>query len=129
MLLALAVTPMNRRSELGKFGEDKACEYLERTGYCILARNYWTRMGEIDIIATKNNTLSFIEVKTRRSCTFGTPAEAVTSSKQQKIRLCAEAYLQEHGLLEKLPLLSFDVIEIIQGSRGMQRFYHYQHCF
>ena len=120
---------MNRRSELGKYGEDKACEYLLKTGYCILARNYRTRLGEIDIIAVKEQIISFIEVKTRQSCVFGRPVEAVTKAKQRKIHLCAEAYLQDCHLLESMPQLSFDVIEIIIGVRGIKHFYHYQHCF
>ena len=120
---------MNRRGELGKFGEDKACEYLIKTGYTILTRNYRTRMGEIDIIAVKNQVLTFVEVKTRQSCYYGRPAEAVTRAKQRKIHICAQAYLQDCHLLERLPQLSFDVIEIIKGSRGIKYFYHYQHCF
>lgn len=120
---------MNRRSELGKFGEDRACEYLIKVGYCILARNYRTRLGEIDIIAVKDQVISFVEVKTRQSCVYGRPVEAVTRAKQRKIHLCAEAYLQDCHLLESMPRLSFDVIEIIKGARGIQHFYHYQHCF
>ena len=120
---------MNQRSELGQFGEEKACEYLTSLGYCILERNYRTRLGEIDIIALKNQVLTFVEVKTRRSCVYGRPAEAVTKAKQRKIHLCAEVYLQHCHLLEHMPQLSFDVIEIIKGPRGIQYFYHYQHCF
>ena len=116
--------------KLGLYGEDLACKYLQAKGYVILERNFrCRRFGEIDIVASKAGVLSFIEVKTRRSSRYGKPAEAVTLAKQRKIYRVAQYYLQMRGLASRIPVLSFDVVEIIiEGSAGM-RFFHYPHCF
>ena len=116
--------------KLGLYGEDLACKYLQAKGYTILERNFrCRRFGEIDIVASKAGVLSFIEVKTRRSSRYGKPAEAVTLAKQRKIYRVAQYYLQMRGLASRIPVLSFDVVEIIiEGSAGM-RLFHYPHCF
>ena len=116
--------------KLGLYGEDLACKYLQAKGYAILERNFrCRRFGEIDIVASKAGVLSFIEVKTRRSSRYGKPAEAVTLAKQRKIYRVAQYYLQMRGLASRIPVLSFDVVEIIiEGSAGM-RLFHYPHCF
>lgn len=118
------------RIELGKYGEDFACRYLQSKGYEILARNFRChRFGEIDIIARQKSVISFIEVKTRTSTRFGRPIEAVTLMKQRKIHRCAEYYLQCSGLIYNMPVLSFDVVEIIiEGTAGI-RLRHTPHCF
>ena len=116
--------------KLGLYGEDLACKYLQAKGYTILERNFrCRRFGEVDIVASKAGVLSFIEVKTRRSSRYGKPAEAVTLAKQRKIYRVAQYYLQMRGLASRIPVLSFDVVEIIiEGSAGM-RLFHYPHCF
>ena len=116
--------------KLGLYGEDLACKYLQAKGYVILERNFrCRRFGEIDIVASKAGVLSFIEVKTRRYSRYGKPAEAVTLAKQGKIYRVAQYYLQMRGLASRIPVLSFDVVEIIiEGSAGM-RLFHYPHCF
>ena len=116
--------------KLGLYGEDLACKYLQAKGYVILERNFrCRRFGEIDIVASKAGVLSFIEVKTRASLRYGMPAEAVTLAKQRKIYRVAQYYLQCEGLTSRIPMLSFDVVEIIiEGSAGM-RLFHYPHCF
>ena len=119
----------NRKIDLGKLGEEIACKYLQQEGYKIVYRNYRTRFAEIDIIAEKNNILSFIEVKTRTSQKFGEPVEAVTLAKQKKIHRCAEAYLQFKGMLTAIPILSFDVIEIIREGTAVKELKHHPHCF
>ncbi|MBQ7317541.1 MAG: YraN family protein [Phascolarctobacterium sp.] len=122
---------MNHRIELGKFGEDFACSYLQKQGYKILYRNFRCRLGEIDIIAVKNDVLSFIEVKTRRqsNSTYGMPREAVNQAKQKKIYRCAELYMQSKGIILTMPVLSFDVIEIITEGTAVKDMHHYPHCF
>ena len=120
---------MNRRIKLGKFGEDFACEYLKRQGYRIEFRNFRCRIGEIDIIAVKDNVLCFIEVKTRNTTTYGLPREAVSLAKQKKIYRCAELYMQSKGIILNMPVLSFDVIEIIKEGTAVKEFHHYPHCF
>ena len=115
---------------LGRYGEDLACKYLQAKGYKILKRNFrCRRFGEIDIVASKAEVLSFIEVKTRASLRYGMPVEAVTLAKQRKIYRVAQYYLQCEGLTSRIPMLSFDVVEIIvEGAAGV-RLFHYPHCF
>ncbi|HKM40245.1 MAG TPA: YraN family protein, partial [bacterium] len=79
---------------VGKQGEEFAQRYLARLGYRIIERNFSCPIGEIDLIAQDGNTLVFIEVKTRSSLRFGLPEEAVTRTKQQKLRNVASYYLQ-----------------------------------
>ncbi len=121
---------IDRRKALGALGEDLADAYLQKNGYTIVYRNFRCRLGEIDIIAERRGILTFIEVKTRVSQKYGLPAEAVTFAKQRKLRRTAECFLQRGGMLENMPPLSFDVIEIVV-SKGteVQKFRHYPHCF
>jgi putative endonuclease len=80
----------------GHKGEDLACEILERDGYQILARNYRSRFGEIDIVARKTKTICFVEVKYKQNQGFGLPQEAVTKKKLDKIFKTAKFYLYEN---------------------------------
>lgn len=73
------------KSSIGRLGEDYAASFLTSQNYQIIARNYHSRFGEIDIIAKKNHELIFVEVKTRTSENFGTAEEALTFQKREKI--------------------------------------------
>lgn len=78
---------MSDKKNIGNMGEDMACDFLEKEGYTIIKNNYRKTIGEIDIVAKKNNTIHFIEVKTRSLSsleTFGLPQDAVSRSKQKK---------------------------------------------
>src|SRR2546429_9440159 len=88
------VRAMERR-ELGQIGETLAASYLATRGWQIVDRNVRFREGEIDIVASRGGILAFVEVKTRRSAAFGSPAEAVTWRKQRRIRALATRYLSE----------------------------------
>ena len=94
--------------ERGIWGEDEACRYLQSKGFSVLERNYHSRFGEIDIIADDCGCLVFVEVKTRKSKSYGYACEYVNESKMKKIILTAEAYL---GNVE-YPPVRFDVVEI-----------------
>lgn len=83
-------------SKAGRFGEDFACNLLLQKGYKIIDRNFRSRFGEIDIIASKEDYLIFIEVKTRWNLNYGYPEEAVNEKKLWKIRKTAEYYLMNH---------------------------------
>lgn len=85
---------MNNAS--GIIGEDCAADLLIQKGYQIIARNYHSRFGEIDIIAQNNSYLVFAEVKTRDENYFVSPLEAVTVGKQKKLYKTALLYLQSH---------------------------------
>lgn len=84
---------MNR---FGREGEDFAAESLVRDGYVILARNWHSRFGEIDIVAQKGGIIAFVEVKTRAERAMVSPAESVTRSKMTKIIRTALCYLEEN---------------------------------
>ncbi|HRX13432.1 MAG TPA: YraN family protein [Eubacteriales bacterium] len=101
---------MNTRL-LGGLGEKQAVMYLKKHHYKIIETNYFCRFGEIDIIAKKDNILIFVEVKSRADNSFGSPAEAVTPRKQQKIITVAKNYIAEHGVNNTQ--IRFDVVEII----------------
>jgi len=96
---------------LGRSGEDLAVEFLKKSGYKILARNYRNYTGEIDIIARDKEIIVFAEVKTRTSDKCGFPAEAVGSFKQRQISRTAVIYLKENNLLHKSA--RFDIISVL----------------
>lgn len=96
--------------ELGFSGETQAVFFLEKQGFSILETNYRTKFCEIDIIAKEEDTLCFIEVKTRSSLKKGLPRESVNQTKQKKIILGAQFYLKSCKL-ENIRT-RFDVIEI-----------------
>ena len=100
---------MGLNNIIGAWGESLAGEYLRKKRYKIVAVNYRTRYGEIDLIVANKNYLVFVEVKLRKSSSFARAAEFVDSKKQQKIRTTAEIYLSMHPT-ELQP--RFDVIEI-----------------
>ena len=89
---------MNNR-ELGNKGEDLACEYLVKNGYEIVERNkHFSKLCEVDIIAKLKNKYIFVEVKTRKSNSFGSPLEAVTKGKYNNIKTGVLSYLQENKI-------------------------------
>lgn len=101
---------------LGEFGENEVVKYLKHNGCQILNQNYYSRYGEIDIIAKENNILAFVEVKTRGSNPIAAPREAVTKTKQKKIVKTALCYLTQHT--ERLQP-RFDVAEVIVNRHNM----------
>lgn len=76
--------------------ERRAAAFLRRRGYRLLAVNYRTRWGEIDLIARQGRCLVFVEVKGRRTLRFGTPEEAITPRKRRRLINTACHYLQQH---------------------------------
>jgi putative endonuclease len=104
------------RKRLGFDGEDLAAAALKKQGYKILDRNYITPLGEIDLIARQGKTLVIIEVKTRKSTRFGSPQEAVSVDKQNKLRRLAEYYLKDKRLTNAA--VRFDVVAILLADKG-----------
>jgi putative endonuclease len=98
------------RRQLGDAGEDLAAAALKKQGYKILARNYVTPLGEIDLIAKKGRTLVVVEVKTRKSLKFGGPREAVSVTKQNRLRRLADYYLKDKRLTGTP--IRFDVVAV-----------------
>jgi putative endonuclease len=87
---------MHKKTALGRQGEDLVGKFLERQGFTIIARNYAKRDGEIDLIASKGDTLAFVEVKTRSKIYFDV-SEVITPSKQRKIIMVAKEFIVRHG--------------------------------
>jgi putative endonuclease len=113
------------RRNMGMWGEKIAAEYLVDRGYEILERNVRSAEGELDIVAKQGEYIVFVEVKTRGSQEFGKPEEALTTSKQDRLRKAAWAYLDEHASLDAL--WRIDVIAI-EGTmaHGVDRLEHYE---
>ena len=86
------------RQALGQAGEEMAARHLEAQGYRIIARNYRCPVGEMDIVAQEGERWAFVEVRTRRGRSHGTPEESITPAKQRKLIEVASTYLQEKGL-------------------------------
>ena len=90
----------NSNRSTGRFGENVVCCYLKKQGIGILERNYYTKHGEIDIIAEDDSHIIFIEVKTRFEnelmAKYGRPAAAVNRVKRQHILYAANSYLREN---------------------------------
>jgi len=107
---------MAKPNLLGIWGENLAAEYLKKKRYEILACNYKTRFGEIDLIAKSGNEIVFVEVKLRKSDHFAQAREYVGVQKQNRIRTSAELWLQANPT-ELQP--RFDVIEIY-AKDGLQ---------
>lgn len=80
----------------GKRGEDIAARYLEQRGMRVIARNFRTREGEIDLICRDGRETVFVEVKYRTSSLFGAPEEAVTWTKLSRLKRAISAYLAKH---------------------------------
>ena len=99
---------------LGIFGEDLASDYLEKSGFKILERNYRCPLGVIDIVAKEHKTLVFVEVKTRKSDRHGSPLEAIGVQKQKQVLRAVKYYLKEkrfnHGPLR------IDVVGVLTGG-------------
>lgn len=87
---------MADRIGIGKWGEELATRLIQAQGYIIEARNYRTKYGEMDIIARKDETLVFIEVKTRTNRAYGLPEDSITRDKRQRLEAVAQCYLQDH---------------------------------
>ena len=102
------------RIYLGRSGEEAAVRLLKENGYKILARNYKTKLGEIDIVAKDRDTFCFVEVKTRHSDRFGLGQESILGSKQRKISKVALMFLKENNLLDKKA--RFDVVSVIYSK-------------
>ena len=99
-------TPAQRA---GDRGEERAALFLHRHGVRIVARNYRTRLGEIDLIVYEGGILVFIEVRMRSAARFGGGAESVDLRKQRRIELAARHYLMRLG---QEPPCRFDVVSL-----------------
>jgi putative endonuclease len=102
---------------VGVGGEALAARWYEHRGYEVLARNWRCREGEIDLVLRSGNCVVFCEVKTRSTGAFGTGSEAVTATKQRRIRRLAASWLSELGPASERSWVDvrFDVVSITAG--------------
>lgn len=104
------------RQLLGKWGEDLALQFLQEQGYTLVARNFRTPDGEIDLILEKDGQLTMVEVKTRKNDEFGLPEDAVTDEKIEHLTIAAEWFLQDKP--EYADNWRIDVVSIIGTPAG-----------
>ena len=102
---------MENKQSLGKYGEDCTASMLKEAGLRILALNYRCPKGEMDIIARDDETLVFIEVRTRQSSFRGWGEESITQKKVQRLRAIASFYVLQQGY-KSWPSMRFDVVAI-----------------
>ena len=105
------------RSEVGQWGEGLAAKHLTERGYVIRHRNWRHGHGELDIVATLGECIHFVEVRLRRGEQFGKPEETLDARKQAKLIATAQAYLEQHRLLDQPAQIDVIVIEL--GPRNV----------
>ena len=116
------------RHHLGRVGENAAAAHMERLGYAIVSRNHRTRYGELDLVCFGNDTLVFVEVKTRRG--NGRPWDALGERKQARVRRMAISYLAEPQERPLARNLRFDAIGVVFDARGrLVRLDHIESAF
>jgi len=115
------------KDAVGIYGEAVAARHLSEAGLQILARNWRCAEGEIDIVARDGDVLVIVEVKTRSSTLFGTPAEAITRRKADRLRRLAYVWLQDNpaGGAE----VRFDVVCVLRAPAGAARVEHLRGAF
>ena len=100
---------MTNHKLTGNKGEIIATNYLQEKGYTIIENNWRHKHLEVDIIASNNNRLHFVEVKTRTNTKFGLPEDSISQAKMNHLKKAAEEYLYQHPEWLKI---QFDVIAI-----------------
>ena len=116
---------MAQHNELGQLGEQLAANFLQANGYNILARNWRVNRVEIDIIAELNDTLIFVEVKTRETDYFGYPEEAVGKAKQKQLQKAADAFVDATPIDGEI---RFDIVAVILNAKK-QEIHHIEDAF
>ena len=117
---------MARHNEIGRHGEILARTFLVQKGYRILAANWRHGRAEVDLIARENDTLVFVEVKTRSTDAFGRPDEFVSIKKERLIAKVACAYME---LTHFQGEIRFDIISILLEEQGESSIEHIEDAF
>lgn len=118
-------TGSTRRAELGRYGERLAARHLESVGMVVLARNWRTVEGELDIVAADLSTLVVCEVKTRRGEAFGAPEEAVDARKLARLRRLTGAWLASSPTVgHRYHAVRIDVIAVLVPRKGASQLRH-----
>jgi putative endonuclease len=105
-----------QRKAVGDFGERVACRYLTAQGLTVLDRNWRCPDGEIDIVAMDADVIVVCEVKTRSDARYGTPVEAITATKADRLYRLGRLWIGEHDV--GLSALRIDVVAVLCGRPG-----------
>ena len=116
---------MNRRS-IGQGGEDLAWNHLRRAGYTLVARNFRSRYGEIDLVVERGGVIVFVEVRSRRGDRFGTALESIDARKQRQIGRMAAEFLARRRLGDRRA--RFDVVAV-EWQDAEARIDHLENAF
>jgi len=111
MFIKLTLFKKNKHLSLGLKSEQQACDYLLQKSLTLIEKNYSVRCGEIDLIMKDKEELIFVEVRSRHKNNYANALESITLSKQKKLRLTAEHYLNKH-YQNHPPACRFDVVAI-----------------
>jgi putative endonuclease len=117
---------MANHNEVGKIGEQLARTFLENKGYSILEINWRYRRAELDLVAKDDETLVFVEVKTRSTDLFGQPTEAISPRKKRLLADAAAACMEHMG---HEWAIRFDVISIIYRDEQHYTIEHFEDAF
>lgn len=119
---------MAEHNDLGKWGEDEAANFLERQGYVVLERDWKVGKRDLDIIALTESqeTLVFVEVKTRQNDEMQEPEEAVDKLKIRNLAIAANAYVKLHDVQLDL---RFDIISIVGKNSQVEQMEHIENAF
>lgn len=113
----MTLKKMAKHNILGKEGEEMAARYLEQEGYTVLDRNWRCGHKELDLVVTRDDTIVFVEVKTRTGTEWGDPEDAVTDRKIRRIVNSADAYIR----LNRIDMdVRFDIISIVSEGGGFK---------
>ncbi|KQW53530.1 hypothetical protein ASC77_04445 [Nocardioides sp. Root1257] len=104
------------RIALGRYGEDLAARHLVERGMAVLDRNWRCAAGEIDLVLRDGDVLVVCEVKTRSSVDHGTPHEAISDAKLDRLRRLGTCWQEEHGVT--VPDVRVDLVAILRPRRG-----------
>ncbi|MDZ7605303.1 MAG: YraN family protein [Cyclobacteriaceae bacterium] len=115
---------MSKSKHSGQLGEQLAADYLKQNGWNILAMNYRHKRAEIDIVASNENILLFVEVKTRSNMSFGQPEDFVDSRKAERIISAADHFIRE---IDWRARIRFDIISIDNTAHG--KLTHFEDAF
>lgn len=107
---------MRAKDAVGRYGEDVAVAHVQAAGWTVLDRNWRCAVGELDVVCLDGRELVAVEVKTRRSDRFGSPAEAVTGVKLARLRRLTAAWLDAHDV--HAASVRIDVIAVTLPPRG-----------
>ncbi len=117
-------TTARQRNTLGAYGEALAARHLRQQGMVLLDHNWRCDLGELDLVLRHGRTLVVCEVKTRSSHAYGSPLEAVTEQKAQRLRRLAGRWVAAHGL--RPADIRIDLVGVLVPRQGTVEVDHVQ---